>query len=236
MKTMKMMEEATSGRRRDGIVASRAAPSDYNFRYLGSMIIPICSARELDRNHDMTLRCLILFVAEPPHYSRHLVSPYGNDPFLFLMRFEYRAVQKKSTKTSKQAVCLDDEDLPLSSFRCFGNAQESEDCGIWTTREQSLSNEDTKAADVNAAVEELLNTLSNKFAGISSEIFAKIAYVLTRLLVDEMKKRGNQIPQRALEFAQKIGVRTGLNLKARSRWTSSLGHKHIVFADFAVTD
>lgn len=34
------------------------------------------------------------------------------------------------------------------------------------------SNEDS-SADVTAAVEELLNSLSNKFAGVSSEIFAK---------------------------------------------------------------
>ncbi|KAM0335809.1 hypothetical protein ACHAQA_000859 [Verticillium albo-atrum] len=40
--------------------------------------------------------------------------------------------------------------------------------------------DDTKAGDVNAAVEELLNTISNKFAGISSEIFAKM---------DEMSRR-----------------------------------------------
>lgn len=38
------------------------------------------------------------------------------------------------------------------------------------------ANDEAKAADVNAAVEELLNTLSNKFAGISSEIFAKSEY------------------------------------------------------------
>ncbi|KND93745.1 hypothetical protein TOPH_01815 [Tolypocladium ophioglossoides CBS 100239] len=33
---------------------------------------------------------------------------------------------------------------------------------------------DTTNADVTAAVEELLNSLSNKFAGVSSEIFAKM--------------------------------------------------------------
>ncbi|RFN47580.1 heat shock factor binding protein 1 [Fusarium flagelliforme] len=32
---------------------------------------------------------------------------------------------------------------------------------------------DDARADVTAAVEELLNSLSNKFAGVSSEIFAK---------------------------------------------------------------
>ncbi|KAJ0308322.1 uncharacterized protein N0V96_003753 [Colletotrichum fioriniae] len=44
---------------------------------------------------------------------------------------------------------------------------------------QSAISEDPKT-DVNAAVEELLNTISNKFAGVSSEIFAKM---------DEMSRR-----------------------------------------------
>ncbi|WYZ38879.1 hypothetical protein EsH8_III_000793 [Colletotrichum jinshuiense] len=44
---------------------------------------------------------------------------------------------------------------------------------------QSGASEDPKT-DVNAAVEELLNTISNKFAGVSSEIFAKM---------DEMSRR-----------------------------------------------
>ncbi|KEZ39065.1 hypothetical protein SAPIO_CDS10449 [Scedosporium apiospermum] len=39
--------------------------------------------------------------------------------------------------------------------------------------------EDSRA-DLNAAVEDLLNSLSNKFAGVSSEIFAKM---------DEMSRR-----------------------------------------------
>ncbi|KAM0204380.1 hypothetical protein ACHAPA_005628 [Fusarium lateritium] len=39
---------------------------------------------------------------------------------------------------------------------------------------------DDARADVTAAVEELLNSLSNKFAGVSSEIFAKM---------DEMSRR-----------------------------------------------
>ncbi|KXH64327.1 heat shock factor binding protein 1 [Colletotrichum nymphaeae SA-01] len=43
----------------------------------------------------------------------------------------------------------------------------------------SQISEDPKT-DVNAAVEELLNTISNKFAGVSSEIFAKM---------DEMSRR-----------------------------------------------
>lgn len=36
---------------------------------------------------------------------------------------------------------------------------------------------DDARADVTAAVEELLNSLSNKFAGVSSEIFAKSEYL-----------------------------------------------------------
>ncbi|CEF82936.1 unnamed protein product [Fusarium graminearum] len=60
---------------------------------------------------------------------------------------------------------------------------------------------DDARADVTAAVEELLNSLSNKFAGVSSEIFAKSKPVcsppsiskcptLTLLLqVDEMSRR-----------------------------------------------
>ncbi|KAL5611624.1 hypothetical protein BROUX41_000793 [Berkeleyomyces rouxiae] len=39
---------------------------------------------------------------------------------------------------------------------------------------------DDPHADLNSAVEELLNSLSNKFAGVSSEIFAKM---------DEMSRR-----------------------------------------------
>ncbi|ROT43195.1 hypothetical protein SODALDRAFT_33250 [Sodiomyces alkalinus F11] len=74
---------------------------------------------------------------------------------------------------------------PSSSFLEYSGIKDSE---IPTVDERNLvhvlttfqSNEDTKAADVNAAVEELLNTLSNKFAGISSEIFAKM---------DEMSRR-----------------------------------------------
>ncbi|KAK9445030.1 heat shock factor binding protein 1 domain-containing protein [Metarhizium brunneum] len=42
------------------------------------------------------------------------------------------------------------------------------------------SSPDNSNADVSAAVEDLLNTLSNKFASVSSEIFAKM---------DEMSRR-----------------------------------------------
>ncbi|KAF7553642.1 hypothetical protein G7046_g7049 [Stylonectria norvegica] len=44
---------------------------------------------------------------------------------------------------------------------------------------QENASEDARA-DVTAAVEDLLNSLSNKFAGVSSEIFAKM---------DEMSRR-----------------------------------------------
>ncbi|TWU73834.1 hypothetical protein ED733_005162 [Metarhizium rileyi] len=48
---------------------------------------------------------------------------------------------------------------------------------IRLTNRQSIDNAN---ADVSAAVEELLNTLSNRFASVSSEIFAKM---------DEMSRR-----------------------------------------------
>lgn len=44
------------------------------------------------------------------------------------------------------------------------------------TRSLSQPSDDARA-DVTAAVEELLNSLSNKFAGVSSEIFAKSEYL-----------------------------------------------------------
>jgi len=49
-----------------------------------------------------------------------------------------------------------------------------------TTNRQSAPEDSRADADVTAAVEELLNSLSNKFAGVSSEIFAKM---------DEMSRR-----------------------------------------------
>ncbi|PFH62088.1 hypothetical protein XA68_15179 [Ophiocordyceps unilateralis] len=45
---------------------------------------------------------------------------------------------------------------------------------------KDASSSESANADVSAAVEELLNSLSNKFAGISSELFAKM---------DEMSRR-----------------------------------------------
>ncbi|KAK1594891.1 heat shock factor binding protein 1 [Colletotrichum navitas] len=60
---------------------------------------------------------------------------------------------------------------------------------------QSAVSEDPKA-DVNAAVEELLNTISNKFAGVSSEIFAKM---------DEMSRRLDNLEAALLANKDKDG-------------------------------
>ncbi|KAK2057909.1 heat shock factor binding protein 1 [Colletotrichum caudatum] len=60
---------------------------------------------------------------------------------------------------------------------------------------QSAASEDPKA-DVNAAVEELLNTISNKFAGVSSEIFAKM---------DEMSRRLDNLEAALLANKDKEG-------------------------------
>lgn len=49
-----------------------------------------------------------------------------------------------------------------------------------TANSKTENPSDDARADVTAAVEELLNSLSNKFAGVSSEIFAKM---------DEMSRR-----------------------------------------------
>ncbi|PNY26550.1 Uncharacterized protein TCAP_03523 [Tolypocladium capitatum] len=53
---------------------------------------------------------------------------------------------------------------------------------------------DTANADVTAAVEELLNSLSSKFAGVSSEIFAKM---------DEMSRRLDRLEAALLESQAK---------------------------------
>jgi len=53
---------------------------------------------------------------------------------------------------------------------------------------------ETPSSDVTAAVEELLNTLSNKFAGVSSEIFAKM---------DEMSRRLDSLETALLESKSK---------------------------------
>ncbi|KEY69766.1 hypothetical protein S7711_03746 [Stachybotrys chartarum IBT 7711] len=69
------------------------------------------------------------------------------------------------------------------------------------TGDQTEPAEDPRA-DVNAAVEELLNTLSNKFAGVSSEIFAKMDEMSRRLdsleaalTKSEAKEAANSKPQ-----------------------------------------
>ncbi|CAI0644753.1 hypothetical protein CGCF415_v000414 [Colletotrichum fructicola] len=63
------------------------------------------------------------------------------------------------------------------------------------TSNQSAASEDAKG-DVNAAVEELLNTISNKFAGVSSEIFAKM---------DEMSRRLDNLEAALLANKEKEG-------------------------------
>ncbi|KAK2593023.1 hypothetical protein QQS21_009277 [Conoideocrella luteorostrata] len=55
---------------------------------------------------------------------------------------------------------------------------------------------DDSNADVSAAVEELLNTLSNKFASVSSEIFAKM---------DEMSRRLDNLEAALQESKSKDG-------------------------------
>ncbi|PON30160.1 hypothetical protein TGAM01_v200600 [Trichoderma gamsii] len=52
------------------------------------------------------------------------------------------------------------------------------------------ANGDEGNADVTAAVEDLLNTLSNKLSGVSSEIFAKM---------DEMSRRLDSLEAALLE-------------------------------------
>ncbi|KAL6402464.1 uncharacterized protein AUP68_14943 [Ilyonectria robusta] len=71
-------------------------------------------------------------------------------------------------------------------------------------------------ADVTAAVEELLNTLSNKFAGVSSEIFAKseslasgahyfFHRLLTSRIVDDMSERLDKLEAALKENQAKDG-------------------------------
>ncbi|KAG6271764.1 hypothetical protein E4U09_003764 [Claviceps aff. purpurea] len=53
---------------------------------------------------------------------------------------------------------------------------------------------ESSSPDVSAAVEDLLNTMSNKFASVSSEIFAKkdeylVQCVLIIRVVDDMSRR-----------------------------------------------
>jgi heat shock factor-binding protein 1 len=66
---------------------------------------------------------------------------------------------------------------------------------------QAEVNSENAGADVTAAVEELLNSLSNKFAGVSSEIFAKMDEMSRRLdsleaaLMENKKEGGSSKPQ-----------------------------------------
>ncbi|RKL43578.1 hypothetical protein BFJ72_g4401 [Fusarium proliferatum] len=66
------------------------------------------------------------------------------------------------------------------------------------TRSLSKPSDDARA-DVTAAVEELLNSLSNKFAGVSSEIFAKM---------DEMSRRLDNLEAALQESKAKDGGST----------------------------
>ncbi|KAF4417123.1 heat shock factor binding 1 [Fusarium acutatum] len=72
--------------------------------------------------------------------------------------------------------------------------------GFNSTADSFLSQpSDDARADVTAAVEELLNSLSNKFAGVSSEIFAKM---------DEMSRRLDNLEAALQESKAKDGGST----------------------------
>ncbi|KAM3442963.1 hypothetical protein NHJ13734_002107 [Beauveria thailandica] len=58
------------------------------------------------------------------------------------------------------------------------------------TPAQNNSGDDART-EFNAAVEELLNTIQNKFAGVSSEIFAKLDDMSSRLDKLEAELREN---------------------------------------------
>ncbi|KAF4331896.1 heat shock factor binding 1 [Fusarium beomiforme] len=68
-----------------------------------------------------------------------------------------------------------------------------------TANNKSENTSDDARADVTAAVEELLNSLSNKFAGVSSEIFAKM---------DEMSRRLDNLEAALQESKAKDGGST----------------------------
>lgn len=82
--------------------------------------------------------------------------------------------QPHVSRSSRLIVLILVADVPL--YDCFP---------IYSTgsrRPANIRGKDTSEdpnADVTAAVEELLNSLSNKFAGVSSEIFAKSMYWLS---------------------------------------------------------
>ncbi|TQS36561.1 hypothetical protein Golomagni_02981 [Golovinomyces magnicellulatus] len=80
---------------------------------------------------------------------------------------------------------------------------------LWAESFFPRSNNNASApTELSAVVEDLLNTLSNKFAGVSSEIFAKsrinFKMKLVQSIVDEMSRRldnledslkNNQLPE-----------------------------------------
>lgn len=58
-------------------------------------------------------------------------------------------------------------------LRCFHRRYESHDPQSDTHYLQTKTDEQASAAELDTALEDLINTISNKFAGLSSEIFAK---------------------------------------------------------------
>lgn len=76
-------------------------------------------------------------------------------------------------------------------------ASKHPDSSLNTNKPDNTS--DDARADVTAAVEDLLNTLSNKFAGVSSEIFAKL---------DEMSRRLDNLEAALQESKGKEGGST----------------------------
>ncbi|KAI0124307.1 heat shock factor binding protein 1 [Xylariales sp. AK1849] len=62
-----------------------------------------------------------------------------------------------------------------------------------SSKKPEISNKESNSSDeLNVVVEELLNTLSNKFAGVSSEIFAKMDEMSRRLDNLEATLQANQ--------------------------------------------
>ncbi|CAK7199123.1 hypothetical protein SEUCBS139899_001795 [Sporothrix eucalyptigena] len=61
---------------------------------------------------------------------------------------------------------------------------------------QTMSSDDARA-DLTAQLDDLLNTVSNKFAGVSSEIFAKMDEMARRLdnLESALKSKENDTKQ-----------------------------------------
>ncbi|KAK7403299.1 hypothetical protein QQX98_010924 [Neonectria punicea] len=75
----------------------------------------------------------------------------------------------------------------------YNSGRIPEACSL--SRRSQLPPDETRA-DVTAAVEDLLNSLSNKFAGVSSEIFAKM---------DEMSRRLDNLEASLQENKAKDG-------------------------------